>query len=487
MLFRRRSRLVSAAFVVLAALVVGSVPASGELKLLQPDPTVGATFVGQAAYSADGLGQSTPGGTVQAEVPAGSTVEQAYLYGSYFNPVPDAAALTIDFDGTVVNLALLDSIELVTGFFLSSARADVTAQVAAKVGAGGGITDFAVNSDPAFMDGVALVVIYSNPSLPQSTIAILDGAQVTTGDTATFNFAQPLDTTIPGFAAQMSLGIGFGFQGGAVGSDCGTVQFSEVDVNGQRLTSCAGNFDDGYGENGGLITVGGVGDSLDNPIDPFAVGSGTDDELYNLVPFLSDGDTSLTIETRNPSNDDIIFLSVISITAEAVVTSEICDDGIDNDGDGLIDADDPDCTIEPPDPENSAYMTGGGSVENATFGFVLHCDVVPGEANNLQVNWGSRRDRHRFHLEDLVDAGCDDNPEISEGSPVAGFDTASGTGTGRLDGVDGATADWVISDAGEPGRNDTVSLVVKDAGGDVVLDIEGTLRRGNTQAHPASD
>ncbi len=487
MKFRQRSKLVFAVFMVVAALLVGTGPASGELQLLQPDPAVGATFVGQAAYSADGLGQSGPGGTVQAEVPAGSTVELAYLYSSYFASLPDAAALTLDFDGTVVNLALIGSIEIVPGFFLSSARADVTAQVAAKVGGGGGITDFAVNSDPVNMDGVALVVIYSNPSLPQATIAVLDGAQVTTGDTATFNFAQPLDTTVPGFAAQMSLGIGFGFQFDGIGSDCGTGQFSEVDVNGQRLTSCAGSYDDGFGSNGGLITVGGVGDSLDNPADPFAVGTGTDDELYNLVPFLSDGDTSLTIETRNPSNDDIIFLSVISITAEAVVTSEICDDGIDNDGDGLVDADDPDCTIDPPDPENSAYMTGGGSVENATLGFVVHCDVLPGEANNLQINWGSRRDRHRFHLEELTDAGCDDDPEISEGSPVAGFDTASGAGIGRLDGVDGATAEWVMADAGEPGRNDTISLVVKNADGDVVLDVSGTLRSGNTQAHPASD
>ena len=47
-----------------------------------------ATFVGHGGYSADGLGQdNTTGGTVQAEVPAGSTVVQAYLYGTY-EPAP---------------------------------------------------------------------------------------------------------------------------------------------------------------------------------------------------------------------------------------------------------------------------------------------------------------------------------------------------------------------------------------------------------------
>lgn len=38
----------------------------------------------------------------------------------------------------------------------------------------------------------------------------------------------------------------------------GIQQFSTVDVNDSRLTSCAGNFDDGFGSNGALITVGGA-------------------------------------------------------------------------------------------------------------------------------------------------------------------------------------------------------------------------------------
>ncbi len=304
-------------------------------------------FNGNGGYSADGLGQEGTGNTIQAEVPAGSTVVKAFLHGTYYQNIPDAAARTIDFDGTVYPMDLVSSLEVVPGFFLSTTRADVTAQVAAKVGGGGGITDFAVNTDPVFLDGVALTVVYSNPSLPEGTIAVLDGSASTSGDTATFILASPLDKTIPGFQAIMSLGSGFGFQGGVPADHtCGGVQFSIVDVNSQRMTSCAGNYDDGLGSpgNGELITVGGVGDSTANPADPNTQ-TGTDDELYNLDPFLSQGDTSIEITSSNPSNDDNLFLAVISITAEATVTNEDCDNGIDDDGDGLVDGDDPDCQI----------------------------------------------------------------------------------------------------------------------------------------------
>src|SRR4051794_28170415 len=37
---------------------------------------------GHVAYSADGLGQNGGGGLIQADVPAGSTVEKAFLYGT---------------------------------------------------------------------------------------------------------------------------------------------------------------------------------------------------------------------------------------------------------------------------------------------------------------------------------------------------------------------------------------------------------------------
>ncbi|HLM58020.1 MAG TPA: thrombospondin type 3 repeat-containing protein [Pyrinomonadaceae bacterium] len=299
---------------------------------------------GNVSYSADGLGQNGTGGLIQADVPPGSTVLQAFLYGTYFTPNPALADRTINFDGTLVVTTKIAQVSN-----LATTRADVTAQVAAKVGGGIGITDFAINNDPSQLDGVALVVVYSNPALPTRTVAIIDGSASQTGDSFFFNFAAPLDKTVPGFTAVMTLGSGFSYQGGAGPPHvCGGGQFSIIDINSTRLSTCAGNWDDGYASNGGLITVGGVGDDLLNPPNPNGPG-GNDDELYNIEPFLNQGDLAMQVNSRNPSADDNLFLSVISIGARAVVSTENCTDGVDNDGDGLIDAADPDCVQSCPD------------------------------------------------------------------------------------------------------------------------------------------
>jgi hypothetical protein len=132
-------------------------------------------------------------------------------------------------------------------------------------------------------------------------------------------------------------------------------------------------------------------------------------------------------------------------------------------------------------------MTGGGSLlmgagKNAmrvTHGFELHCDVTQGP-NNLEVNWDKG---NKFHMETLLTALCSDDPNITPNPPAAGFDTYTGTGTGRYNGVSGATIEFTFTDDGEPGKNDTAKILIKDAGGNVVLDVNGNLQNGNQQAH----
>jgi hypothetical protein len=201
---------------------------------------------------------------------------------------------------------------------VGTARADVTAQVAAKVGPGGGRTPFAIISDPPALDGVALVVIFSNPALPQTTIAVFDGS-AEPSDQMTLAFAAPIDPALPGFHATMGLGIGFSFQGGS-GHQCIKSQVTRIEVNAGLLTGCAGNFDDGGGQSGALITVGGLDDSTANPTPPD--NPPTDDELYDLRPFLRTGDTQAVIRTENTGADDNLFLAVVDVTAPLRVTAE---------------------------------------------------------------------------------------------------------------------------------------------------------------------
>jgi hypothetical protein len=66
------------------------------------------------------------------------------------------------------------------------------------------------------------------------------------------------------------------------------------------------------------------------------------------------------------------------------------------------------------------------------------------------------------------------------------FDTFVGSGTGRLNGESGATIEFTFTDQGEPGKTaDTASIQIKDAGANVVVTVDGSINRGNHQAHPA--
>ena len=149
-------------------------------------------------------------------------------------------------------------------------------------------------------------------------------------------------------------------------------------------------------------------------------------------------------------------------------------DQADSNGNGVGDA----CETAPP---AAGRMTGGGSIVaggRVTYGFELHCDpsALP---NNLQVNWGRG---NRFHLTVVAAASCVDSPAIEPTPPLAGFDSYIGTGTGTYNGAAGATIEWRFTDAGEPGRNDTATILIKDASGATVLSVSGTLN-GNHQAH----
>lgn len=307
--------MVKRSIIVLVGLISLTAPGAVKASLV-----LGYQFNGNGNWSLDGVGgNSTPVGTLNAVVPVGSTIEKAFLYSSTYG---SAAISSINFDGTLYNAGSFTALGLTSGSGLQAFRADVTSQVASKI-AGGSASPFSFSiqseNPNASIDGEMLAVIYSNPLESVRTIALFDGFSAPAGDTFGITFASPLpDVTAPGFESLLSLGIGYGYQG----SD----QYSTVSVNGRLLTSSAGGQDDGAPDNGGLITVGGLGDSPLNPVDPSAGPANntrTDDELYNLAfgngvnanPFLPTGSTLLSVNTRNPSNDDNIFFAGLNVTA----------------------------------------------------------------------------------------------------------------------------------------------------------------------------
>src|SRR5262249_39495303 len=115
------------------------------------------------------------------------------------------------------------------------------------------------------------------------------------------------------------LGISFSFQPNG--------DHSTVNVQGQRLTSSAGNFDNGLGFNGALVTVGGVGDTPFNPPDPFHATNTRDHELYDLAPLLHNRDTQIVRETASPGNNESVFRAVMTLSGTVGVAPLFTDLG----------------------------------------------------------------------------------------------------------------------------------------------------------------
>jgi len=263
------------------------------------------TYTGNVGYSSDGFGSIDQSGTISASVPIGSTVVAAYLYSATFNS-PGFAGGTLNGTALSYEPAVINTDACCA---LASQRMDVTSIVKPIIDGGpGGIYNFPLTETDSTQDGEALVVVYTNPALSTATFGILDGFARTSGDTTAINFAKPLDPSDAGFFAEMFLGDGF--------SCCG--QMSTVAVNGTTITQAAGNNDDsvdGFASNGNLITVGG----FDDPYSSLLPSYDADHERYDLVPYITAGDTSITVNTFNSSADDNIFLAGFYVTGIASI------------------------------------------------------------------------------------------------------------------------------------------------------------------------
>jgi pimeloyl-ACP methyl ester carboxylesterase len=277
---------------------------------------------GRVSVSIDALGTLNTTGEIQVMKPAGATVRKAFLASAttgfaYYNQGPLADGdVYLEYFPVYWNTITESSI------YSYNHLADVTVIIKAVVDpAPAGRVDLNVfESDSYRIDGETLVVIFDDPSQSEdNTVALLFGAQNWSGDTFEITFDRPIDTDDPNLVLDMSLAISYGAQG------CANGQYSQIDVNGSRLTTSAGGEDDGTCANGALVTAGGVDDSNANPPDPYSGDTDDpryDDELYNLKPFVEDGDTGITVNTYNPSADDNIFMAVFSLSGSASIGIE---------------------------------------------------------------------------------------------------------------------------------------------------------------------
>jgi PEP-CTERM motif-containing protein len=292
-----------------------------------------------AALSIDAacaIGCNAEQNALQTDVPSNATVVAAYLYVADIfggNAQPNGSVVLA---GNTLNLSTFTRLTPNVNP-ANTYRLDVTSIMKPIIEGTGGLQthSYVENFD---MDGAVLVVAYRNASTQGGTAIILDGELALQGDTTTLGFSSPYQ----GGDVIMSMADSFSFQPAG--------QFTRVDITTssnstpRRLTGCAGGQDDGGGFDGGLITAGGIGDSPTNPnvspcFDGDAGGPRADDELYNLAlgndqnpaGFLTKGDTSVTFNTINPSNNDNVF--ALFFTSDIQV-SEVDDTTIPTDDGG---------------------------------------------------------------------------------------------------------------------------------------------------------
>lgn len=285
-------------------------------KALQP----GVIVEGQFSVSIDAVGvQTNVDGTIVVVKPDGATVHTAYMaaadiWGSNGGQLPNGA---VEIDGEEVNW--IYHAKLPDG--PNHAWADVTSIVEDTINAAPSGEVYLTITETISLEGSILAVIFDDPNQTDNTVILFAGIQSPDGDTFNICLEDPKDGNL---VLDFSLGIVSSLQ-----KRRKPRSYSIIDVNGIRMTTHAGGQDDGFDSPGGLITVGGFGDTQDYPVDRFKKPSyfnpqyDYDDEFYSLLDFVDDGDRNIKIKMLNPSDSGSIFFAALFVGSNTAEVGDV--------------------------------------------------------------------------------------------------------------------------------------------------------------------
>lgn len=303
-----------ASLAVVASTFVAAAPAHAALIQVSGLQEM-ARYIGNYSTATDGLSNSSGSGNFKVEKPAGATTVKAAFVAiaSKGSNAGTSGFATVE-TANVVFTHEAYSVAAIAPFH--NMFGDVTSLVSTTLNAaaGGSTTNIAATYDSTNFTGMQLTVVWNNPAEINGTTLVQFGHAETVGETTTITF--PAVTQVAPVAT-LSLGIGWTIQGQPYANSNEGYSFIKIASSSNPtlrvLTDYAGGCDDSNGcTNGQYLTVGGYNDSTDNPSGAWT-NNRSDDELYNVSPFLAVGDTSLTINTLNPRGDDTIFMLVLNL------------------------------------------------------------------------------------------------------------------------------------------------------------------------------
>jgi len=293
---------------------------------------VDAYFTGAYTLSVDGGADNS---TVEITRPAGATVAAVYVVSADTPGTDQTPASDITVDGIPVTLDQTEtSRQAVQGGYYNINRwGEVSDQLADYLNAlpEGENTLSMSEVIPSRSNGHMIVVVWNDPNSVNNLVALNFSSLPTSEGSNVSIPVSALNTNAPNFDLQVGLGISH-----SVGN---TNDRTTVNINGQTITTTASGADDGYTSVGGLITVGGTNDM------PAPNDRPNDREVYDLTPFVNDGDTSIDITTSSTHAYDYLGLVWITGTNIDPISVERDTDGdgvadevdIDSDNDGITD------------------------------------------------------------------------------------------------------------------------------------------------------
>ncbi len=298
-------------------------------------------YYGRVSWSIDGAAEKShiklSPQTIRFEKPEGATVRQAWLISGDGGNRNNSGHPPLDvlLNGSQVDFSNWAKVTTAPGGEswnnFNSYWSDVTSLVSQTIDeSAAGVHTLAFDqgdgTDDDSVEGGSLVVVYDDPSAPLSSIFL----KVGTADPAGSQFSFPF----PAISAEnlnndllLSIGISNSYQSSY------WEQSSNIMANGLWLSNVAGGCDDSASfattgcDFGGYNTIGGVGDTARIPgnVDSEIVGydRNVDNELYRLNSLINIGDTSLSVTTSNPSNNDNIYFAGVYLKG-ILPTADYC-------------------------------------------------------------------------------------------------------------------------------------------------------------------
>ena len=275
-----------------------------------------ASFSIDGDYVASGvsLRSSTSGTTTVSAIPAGSTVERAYLYTAFLGNGEDPSLKNISVNGvpfTGTNIGTAQ--DTCWGFSNSFAyRTDVTSVVS-----GNGtysITDAASGSS-ILRQGASLVVVYSNPGLPSREILLLEGNDVIIGSPGRTNAFSGFSAAGP-VTAKTTFIVGDGQSAGNAGSFSGSLGTSNF---GNHFNGSDGSYwDTDTFDVSGLIASSDSSASV-------AISSGSDCLMWVAQV--------MSVTSAPPNSPPTAFADVFEINEDTSLSTSAVDGVLNNDHD----------------------------------------------------------------------------------------------------------------------------------------------------------